>query len=314
MKNLNRLIGILVCLSMPLTALAQEWDWTTEPTPGSQNKIITEDGNPAENYINGTLSQAIILSEIMPNPEGTDNDTEWIELYNTGATNVDLGNWSLDDEEKGSSPYIFPAGSIIEAQDFLVITRADSKISLNNDTDQVRLFDFEGTIQDQVTYDGSPEGQSYARISLETNTTDALAWLIPTASAQSWTEAPWEWTRDITIGKTNPVYHAISGTILEWIPFEDQIQLQNGTQILSVSLAKLELNPELKQSIFSVGNQMQGYATLKNNLFELKRFEEVITAPSAPPSPIHSKKSLYLLLMIACGIGAFITKKRIAIN
>ena len=203
---------------------------------------------------------------------------------------------------------------MIEAQDFLVIYRADSKISLNNDTDQIRLFDFEDTLQDDVTYDGSPEGQSYARISLEANVNSGvLDRLIPTTHANAWYEAPWEWTQDITQGTTNPIYHAIAGTVLTWIPFEDTIQLQTQTDTLNVSLAKLDLNQELKQSIFTIGNQITGYATLKDNRFELKRFEEMIEAPTSP-MPLKSKKSLYVALMMACGIGALITRKKIAQN
>lgn len=311
MKKTYRLIAILTSLLIPFSALASDWEWTTEPTPGSQNEVVTEDGDTVQDYSNGTLSNAIILSEVMPNPEGTDNDTEWIELYNTGTINVDLGNWTLDDEEGGSSPYTFPTGTMIEAQDFLVIYREFSKISLNNDTDEIRLFDFEGTIQDSVTYDGSPEGQSYARISLEAplSKKTALARLIPTAHAESWYEAPWEWTQDITQGKTNPIYHAISGTVLNWIPFEDQIQIENNDQILTISLAALNLNPELKQSIFSVGNQIQGYATVTDNKFELKRFEEILTPPPSTSST-HSKKNIYSILMLICGSAILVIRKK----
>jgi hypothetical protein len=310
MKKTYRLIAILTSLLIPFSALANDWEWTTKPTPGSQNEVVSEDGDTMQDYSNGTLSNAIILSEVMPNPEGTDNDTEWIELYNTGTINVDLGNWALDDEEGGSSPYTFPTGTMIEAQDFLVIYREFSKISLNNDTDEIRLFDFEGTIQDSVIYDGSPEGQSYARISLEApaNKKSALARLIPTAHAEAWYEAPWEWTQDITQGTTNPIYHAISGTVLEWIPFKDQIQIQNNDQILTISLSALNLNPELKQSIFNVGNQIQGYATVTDNHFELKRFEEIVTAPLSNTSP--SRKNLYLTLTLICGGTILLIRKK----
>lgn len=315
MKILNRLIGFLMCALIPAAAMAAEWEWTTDPTPGSKNNLVTENGDGPENYENGTLSKSIILSEVMPNPEGTDNETEWIELYNNGTTNVDLGNWSLDDEEGGSKPYIFPAGTIIEAQDFLVITRADSKLALNNDTDEVRLFDFQGNPQDSVLYNGSPEGQSYARISLEAiaKTKKPLALLIPTAHAQSWVNAPWEWTPDITQGSINPIYHFIAGTITNVIPFEDQIQLQTDTELLTVSLKALTLNPELKKTAFSIGNQIQGYATLKNDVFELKRFEN--STQMASPTPFgHSKKIQYLALLITAGIGAIIYRRKLHQN
>jgi len=315
MRKFTRQIAILACCLIPLTASASEWNWTTSPTPGSLNEFTaqTEENNSDEpSYQNGTLSDQIILSEVMPNPEGTDNDTEWIEIYNASTTNVNLGNWSLDDEDGGSDPYIFPAGTIIEAQDFLVIYRSESDISLNNDADEVRLFDFENTLQDNVSYDRAPEGESYARISLDLPSDElALArssfWsgLIPVANA-AWHEGDWQWTKDVTRGSTNPIYESIAGEITDTLPFDNKIELQqkNGKKI-AVSLAKINLNPELKESTFNIGNQIEGYVLKKaNGLLELKEF-----TANTSPTPMTTEKSStlpYLLLMIASIVGLFI--------
>lgn len=313
-----RLLTLVLMLALPFSALASEWDWTSDPTPGAQNVFASdteEDQEPEENFENGDLSDDIILSEVMPNPEGTDTDTEWIEIYNTGTNDVDLGNWQLDDADGGSDPYVFPANTVIEAQDFLVIYRSASDIALNNDTDDVRLFNYEGSLQDNVTYESSPEGQSYARIVLESNagtisSASLFAWLVPTAQAAEWQEAPWEWTEEVTTGYLNPIYYFIQGEIQEITPFEDKVTLEDNGTSMNVSLASLDLNEELKKSVFTPGNTISGYATLSNNLFELQRFEDTQTAIS--PSQDSSKKTnLFLLLaLFICGLGFFYLKSK----
>ena len=44
---------------------------------------------------------AICINELMPNPMGTDTGNypacEWVELYNSGSTDVNLQGWTLDD-------------------------------------------------------------------------------------------------------------------------------------------------------------------------------------------------------------------------
>lgn len=317
MKKSPRLIAIFMALSMliPLTALADEWIWTDQPTPGAQNESPSEEAASAPSYTDGTLSNAILLSEIMPNPEGTDTDTEWIELYNASTANVDLGNWSLDDEEGGSDPYVFPAGTVVEAQDFLVIPRNVSKLSLNNDTDEVRLFDFQNTVQDTVQYEGSPEGQSYARIGVEEWA--GMAWatkLIPTAHAEAWFESPWEWTQDTTVGAQNPIYYFIEGTIKEWVPFEDRVRVEGKKGAVELSLAKLSMNPELKATVFDVGQNISGYATQKpDQTWELKKIADANFATGSSENKSKNSLRKTILLMVGAlvvGLGYLLVHKK----
>lgn len=324
MKKSSGLIAIFMALIIPLTALADEWVWTDQPTPGAQNESPSEEAASAPSYTNGSLSDAILLSEIMPNPEGTDTDTEWIELYNAGTVNVDLGNWSVDDEEGGSDPYIFPADTVIEAQDFLVISRSVSKLSLNNDTDEVRLFDFQNTARDNVAYEGSPEGQSYARIGVEEwaeANTGGVAWestrnfLIPMARAEAWFEADWEWTQDTTVGAQNPIYYFIEGTIKEWVPFEDRVRVESKKGALELSLGSLTLNPELKATVFEVGQTIQGYATQKpDQTWELRKIADAnfATGPTESKTSNSLRKTILLIAgALVVGFGYLLTRKNL---
>jgi len=54
----------------------------------------------------------VVISEIMYNPFGTEPRTEWMEVYNAGATTADLGNWSFDDEDTSNWGAI-PVGTLL---------------------------------------------------------------------------------------------------------------------------------------------------------------------------------------------------------
>lgn len=97
-------------------------------------------------------SQSVIISEFLPDPEGTDTENEWIELYNQSDQIANLTNWQIDDQEDGSSPFVFPANSLISPKQFLVLIRPITKIALNNDNDQVRLLYPDGSLATEVSY------------------------------------------------------------------------------------------------------------------------------------------------------------------
>ena len=102
-------------------------------------------------------NQSVIISEFIPNPTGSDTENEWIELFNQSDQIANLTNWQLDDQEDGSSPFVFPANSLIAPHQFLVLRRPITKISLNNDADQVRLIYPDGSLSTEVSYDGKNE-------------------------------------------------------------------------------------------------------------------------------------------------------------
>ncbi len=62
-----------------------------------------------------TPIEKIEISEILPNPEGSDT-TEFVELYNPTDETIDLSDMKLDDEEGGSRAYTIPSGTTIRAE------------------------------------------------------------------------------------------------------------------------------------------------------------------------------------------------------
>jgi hypothetical protein len=122
----------------------------------------------------------VVLSEVLPNPEGSD-ETEFVELYNKSLDPIDLSGLKLDDEEGGSKPYTIPEGTVIKSGEYLVFPKNETKLAFNNTTDKVRLLDVEKNILWEVIYDEAIEGASYIQDEDEN----------------------WNWTGIITSGREN---------------------------------------------------------------------------------------------------------------
>jgi hypothetical protein len=112
----------------------------------------------------------IEISEILPNPKGNDKEGEFIELASTLTTPVRLCGWTLGDDGKGRTPKGLD-GFTIDAGAFLVLPYDETKITLNNEGDHVRLGNAVRNPYDDISYATAEEGWSYAR-----TTTGMFAW------------------------------------------------------------------------------------------------------------------------------------------
>jgi PKD repeat protein len=109
-----------------------------------------------------TPIEKIEISEILPNPEGSDT-TEFIELFNPTDEHIDLTDMKLDDEEGGSRAYSIPEGTIINAGMYLIFGRQDTKIAFNNTSDSARILYPDGTVLRNIRYDDVLEGHSFVQ-------------------------------------------------------------------------------------------------------------------------------------------------------
>jgi len=140
----------------------------TQGLVDSSTKQLTINPAPVEVTIEPSASSTavimagyngLLISEFLPNPQGSD-EAEWIELFNNSAEALDLSNLFLDDAEGGSRPFSL-SGQIINPSEYLLVSRADSKIALNNSADSVRLITPAGPIIQEVIYEKSQEARSY---------------------------------------------------------------------------------------------------------------------------------------------------------
>ena len=136
----------------------------------------------------GASSSTLLISEVFYDTPGTDEDEEWIEIYNPTISSIDLSAHKIGDEEeqgKGEGMYQFPPEVSIGPSDVVVIalkatgfyalygsnpdyevtdtdpsvpdmikysTWATGKIALSNNGDEVLLLDDSDTIVDAMSY------------------------------------------------------------------------------------------------------------------------------------------------------------------
>jgi len=114
----------------------------------------------------------------------------WVELINTGSTVVNLSGWKLSvTSAVPAAEWVFPEGSKIEANGFLVIyfdktepvSAINTGFGINGRGDSITLYDQSGSIVDSVTF-----GMQVPDYSIGRNPTN-LQWVLttPTKMAQN---------------------------------------------------------------------------------------------------------------------------------
>lgn len=112
----------------------------------------------------------IKITEILPNPVGSDSGFEQVELYNAGNQTVDLANFKLDDvaptDPISSNAYTLPETEV-QPDSYIFVSIPLGKFSLNNTGgDIVTLFNASNEDLDSVFYSGTAEeGVSYSYFS-----------------------------------------------------------------------------------------------------------------------------------------------------
>ncbi|HOX21667.1 MAG TPA: lamin tail domain-containing protein [Candidatus Paceibacterota bacterium] len=121
----------------------------------------------------------LIINEFIPNPVGSDEENEWIEIYNAGQNDVALLGWKLQDAS--GKAYNFDAEEI-KAKSYLVLSRNTTKISINNDAEALSLIAPDSTEAFKISFTaGSKEGYSFSRFGSN----------------------DWRWTNILTPGEAN---------------------------------------------------------------------------------------------------------------
>ncbi|MEK9158468.1 MAG: lamin tail domain-containing protein [Patescibacteria group bacterium] len=158
---------------------------TLRPTPRADNLfgVISANLNQSTQSYSSLSSASIILNEILPNPKGSDQDKEFVELKNVSADNVSLGGWKLTN--RGGSSYALPATSTIPAGSFLVVSRQSSRLALKNTGGEaLELYDAANHLVDKAVYeDEAADDLSYNRLSS--------------------TSTVWQWSKALTPGREN---------------------------------------------------------------------------------------------------------------
>jgi len=115
--------------------------------------------------VNPFISSAISINEIMYNPEGSDNNQEFIEIF-FDNTQINLTNWIISDSESSDTlemlQYLPGNYALITEEGFdfssinATIYSAGASIgnNLGNSIDEIHLYDNDSNLIDSASYDG----------------------------------------------------------------------------------------------------------------------------------------------------------------
>ncbi len=111
----------------------------------------------------GASSSTLLISEVFYDAPGTDEDEEWIEIYNPTASTIDLSAYKIGDEEeqgKGEGMYQFPPEASIPPGGVIVIAlKAAGFHALYGFNPDYEVTDTDPSVPDMIKYSAWATGK-----------------------------------------------------------------------------------------------------------------------------------------------------------
>lgn len=134
------------------------------------------------------------ITEALPNPAfpQTDEENEYIEVYNPNTASLDLKGYTLETGTTTLHDFTFTDNVLLAPQSYTAFYSVLTKIALANGGGQVRLLSPDKeVISESSPYLTAPEGQAWA-----------------------WDGSTWQWTLTPTPGAANNITHPIAPAAL----------------------------------------------------------------------------------------------------
>ncbi|MBT3222167.1 MAG: lamin tail domain-containing protein, partial [Proteobacteria bacterium] len=122
--------------------------------------------------VSSIASADVVINEFLPDPDSTDTDKEWIEIYNNGGAQVDITGWKIRAATSTfATKYTFPATTTIDPGEYIVVAGSLAGITTphidglgfgnaTSSADAVKLEDDTGATIDMVIY-GTPNTDKF---------------------------------------------------------------------------------------------------------------------------------------------------------
>ncbi len=213
----------------PWLAGSERTNWQTSQNPGGTPKAKNDQIKKLTLTNQKETLNTIFLNEILPSPEGPDDQNEYIEIFNKGKTLIDLSGWSLQDIKGSTKIFILPEKSRIKANGFLLLSRKETKITLNNNGDGLKLLGPDKKIVDEVYYERANQGESLNR-----------------------TMAGWQWSSILTPGAKNIISETNKIGIKEKEKNEKTAKVNRPTINLAEIITREQSGEKFSQNFFFV--------------------------------------------------------------
>ena len=145
------------------------WSGLVEST-NSEIVVNVYESIELQAHFNSSSGLNLVINEINYKSSDDFDTGDWIEIYNPNQDDIDISGWVLKDNND-SNEFIFPNGTNIEGDDYLVIVRNADDFSefhtnissyigefdfgLSSSNDAVRLYNYDLILQDEVYYESS---------------------------------------------------------------------------------------------------------------------------------------------------------------
>ncbi len=147
------------------------WVVNDETQPASQSLTIPLSENPVTVEAQfSEITEVLVINEINYNSSDEFGTGDWVEIFNTMDSDVDVSGWIFKDDVD-SNAFVVPENTVLKAQGYLVIADDTTKLkTVNSDArnyvgdfafnlsgsgEELRLFNADGGLVDVVTYSDS---------------------------------------------------------------------------------------------------------------------------------------------------------------
>ncbi|MFH1787870.1 MAG: PQQ-binding-like beta-propeller repeat protein [Candidatus Altiarchaeota archaeon] len=128
--------------------------------------------------------------------------SDWIELFNRGETSVNLSSWIIE--------HVWGANSVNVTLNETITTYIVASIALNDIVGQVRLFDRDGNLVDNVSYVNLTDNVSYGR-----QRDGETPWVLLDVPSPGYTNGEY-YSLDWSMFKHNPSRTAVTPENMSW--------------------------------------------------------------------------------------------------
>ncbi len=180
-------------------------DHAVLPGIGAPNVTFTPVTNASitAHFRNKIYADSLVINEINYNPANNFDPGDWVEVYNPHPYELNVSGWVYKDEDDAHA-FVFPSGTVIPANEYLVLCTdaakftslfpnvqnyiGDAGFGLSGSGELVRIYNNAGTLIDQVLYDDAdpwptgPDGNG--------PTLELIHPSLDNAQAQSWMSSP----------------------------------------------------------------------------------------------------------------------------
>ncbi|AGC75478.1 carboxypeptidase T [Nonlabens dokdonensis DSW-6] len=105
-------------------------NWIPSTATYGTDGMIGTPGTANFNSATAVLVGDIIITELMIDPDGSEADTEWFEVYNTTGSSINMQNWTIIDVSSSGRNHVIASAAIVPANSYAIL--ATNSVTADN--------------------------------------------------------------------------------------------------------------------------------------------------------------------------------------